>query len=160
MVAAKKELGVPPGEREVAERLGAAAAAWDGLLAEVGRAFGPVTGRWGRAGMKHPWTYVIEGGGRKLVYLVPGEASFAATVVMGEKAVARALEEGAGAAARAAIEAARQYAEGRPVRLEVRDVSGVEAVVRLIRCKLEATGAAPKVGRAGGAGRARRGARL
>jgi hypothetical protein len=160
MAGSKRDLGAPPEAKELAARLGEASKVWDALVAEVGRAFGPVAGRWGRAGAKYPWTYAVEGGGRKLVYLVAGEASFGATVVMGEKAIARALEEGVGPEVRAAIEGARKYVEGRPVRLEVRGVSDVDAVVGLVRCKLAATGAAPKAGRAGGGGRARHGARL
>lgn len=154
MVSAKQgDLGAPPGAAELAGALGPAGTAWDALVAEVGRRFGPVSCEWRRFSAKYPWTYAVEAGGRKLAYLVPGEGSFEATVVLGEKAVAAALAAGVSDGVRAAIAGAKRYAEGRPVPLEVRGPADVQAVVGLVGCKLAATEAARRVGPARGVGR-------
>ena len=73
---------------------------------------------------------------RTIVYMTPCRRFFLAGFALGEKAVKAARESTVPAPILAAIEAAPKYAEGRGVRIEVRNKKTLEGVVRLALIKM------------------------
>lgn len=125
-----------PGDKELATTLGAAHALWGELECGLQEAHGPLARQWHHAGAKYGWSLRLRDGKRVVVYLIPGRGGFLAGLVLGEKAVAAARRSDLPRPVLALIEAARPYAEGRGVRIEVRDRRALAAVRKLVALKL------------------------
>ena len=122
----------PPGDAELARRLGRAAAAWRDLRARVAKACAPIEPAWS---FSTGWSLRLKHGKRVLVYMLPCEGHFLASFALGEKAVAAALEAKLPATVLATIAAAPRYAEGRGVRFEVRTAAQVRPIAELVAIK-------------------------
>jgi hypothetical protein len=114
-----------PDEAALLAPLGPARARWDVLRAEVAARFGPVGETWAFSGAKLGWALRIARGKRPLVYLKPLEGTFRASLALGE-AVAVPPELAA------LVAGAPVAAEGRAVRVEVRDDADVATVLALV----------------------------
>jgi hypothetical protein len=125
-----------PGEKELAATLGAARALWDDLERQVQEDCGPLAQQWHHAGERYGWSLRLRDKKRVVVYLTPGQGCFLAGLVLGERAVAGARNSGLPRPVLALIEAARPYAEGRGIRIEVRDRKALAAVRKLVALKL------------------------
>lgn len=126
----------PPTAESLGSVLGRASAAWADLVAHLATAHGPVTQEWRFTSPKNGWTLKVAGPKRTLLYLIPCRGHFLAGIVLGEKAVAAARASNLPAAVIAAIEAARPYAEGRGIRLEVRTLKDVQPFKDMLRMKM------------------------
>jgi hypothetical protein len=126
-----------PAEQDLARTLGPAYAAWQQLLASVGRATpAPApTLAWGFTSASTGWSLRLKHKERVLAYLTPGADMFLFSLSLGEKAVRAAQQAALPAPVLAAIEAAPRYAEGRGCRFEVRDAGLAEALAQLVAIK-------------------------
>ena len=123
----------PPSARELAALLGASHAAFIALTRrKSGR-----TSEWKRYSKTGPWTVKVSRGDRTLFYATPKPGAFEATGVLGERAAQVALGGRVSKSLHASIRAARPYAEGRPVRILVRDERDLAGVEELIAVKLD-----------------------
>jgi hypothetical protein len=126
----------PPRDDELAAALGTAWPAWQELHRVAATRLAPLSVEWGFTSRTTGWGQRLRHDGRIVLYLIPCEGHFLASFALGEKAVRGAHDAGLPAEVLAAIGAARRYAEGRGVRLDVRDGGGVEAVLQLAAVKL------------------------
>jgi hypothetical protein len=124
-----------PAEQDLARTLGPADAAWQQLLACVGRAKPAPTLAWGCTSASTGWSLRLKHKERVLAYLTPKAGMFLFSLSLGEKAVRAAQEAALPAPVLAAIEAAPRYAEGRGCRFEVRDAGLAEALAQLVAIK-------------------------
>ena len=127
-----------PSDGDVAEVLGSTARWWDDLRGSIGERHGPVEEAWKHYGKAGGWTLTLRGGKRTLLYLVPLRGSFLAGVVLGKKAVEAARASALPSEILRRIEEAREYVEGRPVRVEVKRKADLGPVKALVRIKVEA----------------------
>jgi hypothetical protein len=125
-----------PTEAELAATLGRAATHWRTLLDRLNREHGPVEPVWHHAGAKFGWSMRIKRGERIVVYCTPCRGHFLVGIVLGRKAVQAAREHDLPPEVLAQIDAAREYAEGRGVRLEVRTKRDLESILVLAALKL------------------------
>ena len=103
---------------------------------DAGATHGPLAHEWAFAGQAFGWSLRLRQPKRVLLYLIPGSGSFLAGVVLGGKAAAAALADATlPAALRQPLAAARVYAEGRGIRLELRGASDLPPVLRLLEHK-------------------------
>ncbi len=126
----------PPSDRDLSQRLGAAAPAWSALLSKLRQDVDGLDEVWGFAGAKFGWSLRVRRKERVLLYLTPSDGSFLAGIVLGEKAVAAARGAGLPDALLARIEAAPRYAEGRGLRIPLGPGDDVEPIRRLVALKL------------------------
>lgn len=125
-----------PARQELEVMLGATMALWDRIVAGVSDENPPIIEAWNFAGAKFGWSMRLKRKDRVLLYLIPQTGHFLAAVVLGEKAVTAAHTAGLPPGVIAAIDAARPYAEGRGIRLPVRNIEDVEVILELARIKL------------------------
>ena len=85
------------------------------------------------------WTLRLKQPARVLVYLTPQRSHFLASFALGEKACAAVREAGVPAAILALIDAAPKYAEGRGVRIPVRNKAGLKGILAIAAIKLSTT---------------------
>ena len=121
----------PPTDATLAATLGSALPAWQALQARLS-----LTPAWSCTAKSVGWGLRLNEGERMVVALIPQRGVFLASLALGEKAVAAAQAAGLPTAVLDVIEAAPRYAEGRGVRIPVRDVLEVTAIERLVAIKL------------------------
>jgi predicted DNA-binding protein (MmcQ/YjbR family) len=126
-----KARGQPPTDAELKRRLGAAHAAYRGLLASLPR----LEQEWKLYSKKAGFTLRLKEGERTLLYVQPQDGDFRAVVVLGERAAKAALASRLPSRLRKAIEAARPYVEGRSVSVTVRGAPDLRDVGSLLSFK-------------------------
>ena len=125
-----------PDDRALARTLGKTFHLWveirDGVQAE----HGPVVEEWKYYGAKYGWTLKTLRQKRNLFFFTPCQGYFRVSFAFGDKAVAAIEASGLPAAMIAEIKNAKNYVEGRGLRIEVRVKSDVEHVKKLIAIKV------------------------
>lgn len=91
---------------------------------------------WHFSGEKYGWSYRISDKKRVLLYLLPRDGYFKTAFVFGQKAVATIMDSTICDTLKTAIAAAKPYAEGRGIRIDVQDNTLVNDIQQLITIKL------------------------
>ena len=125
-----------PSPTEVKGSLGPSARLWARLVAGVAKVHAPIEQAWTFSGPKYGWSLRLKRKDRVVLYLIPQVGHFLVGVVLGEKAVRDARNADLPAAVLEAIERARPYAEGRGIRVPVRNAGGVRAAMKLAALKM------------------------
>lgn len=94
------------------------------------------TSEWNFSGEKFGWSYRIKDNKRVLIYLLPRDKFFKTAFVFGQKAMNQILESGISDAIKTELKAAKPYAEGRGIRIEIKDQSNFEDIQKLIKIKI------------------------
>ncbi len=125
-----------PDEKQVAKVLGDAYPLWMALMEFIEAAWTPVRGEWNFSGEKYGWSYRAKRKDRNIVYLIPGLGFFKAALVFGDRAVEAVERSGVSEPVKAELWAVRKYAEGRGIRLDVKNRRALADVRTLIGIKL------------------------
>lgn len=125
-----------PETDELRRTLGRTSARWDELVGHLAAEHEPLDADWTFAGANWGWSLRLKHKKRAILYLTPCRKHFLAGFALGEKAVAAARQAALPDSTLAIIEGARKYAEGRAVRLEVRNKADLEVVRRLAAIKM------------------------
>lgn len=91
---------------------------------------------WNFPGAKYGWSFRIKDKKRAIIYLLPDYRFFKVAFVFGTKATTYILESSVSESIKSELQQARVYAEGRGIRLEVRDDSPVKDIMLLVDVKL------------------------
>jgi len=116
--------------------LGRTAMLWAHLKDDLQAEHGPLVEEWNFSGKAYGWSFRLKQRKRTIVYMTPCRAHFLASFALGEKACAAAHAGGLPASVLAAIDGAPKYAEGRGVRIPVRNRRDLEGVARLAAIKV------------------------
>jgi hypothetical protein len=127
----------PPTDDDLRSVLGTRYAAWTSLLALIAERIGPTTEVWKFTSVSTGWGLRILKKDRVIVYMAPQPNQFLVSFALGEKAVAVARAAKLHSSIMDAIEAAPRYAEGRGVRIAVRDSRQLASLARLAQIKCE-----------------------
>jgi Protein of unknown function (DUF3788) len=128
--------GSPPNERALETALGEASGLWAELLARLASEFAPLHEQWSFSGKSHGWILRVRQRQRTVLYMVPCPRYFVASFALGERACRAARASKLPARVLEVIEHAPSYAEGRGVRLEVRNRKDLASVEQLASIKL------------------------
>jgi hypothetical protein len=126
----------PPRPADLAELLGRAGGLWDDVKAHAAREFAPISEEWTRPGKKYSWSLRLKHRARTVCYLLPRPRHFLVAFVLGERAVAAAHQSTLPRSVLEAIDAARPYAEGRGIRIEVRTRKDLAQIRTLAAIKM------------------------
>ncbi len=86
--------------------------------------------------MKQSWFFRINDKKRAILYLLPRDRFFKAAFMFGQKATEKILESNISETIKEELKSARIYAEGRGIRLDVKDTSLINDIKTLIDIKL------------------------
>jgi hypothetical protein len=92
---------------------------------------------WNYPGKKYGWSFRIKDKKRAIIYLLPREGHFKVAFVFGNKAVEKILSSTISENLKTELQNAKQFAEGRGIRIEVKDQSNIKDIKQLIEIKLE-----------------------
>jgi len=93
-------------------------------------------GDWNCPGKKYGWSYQVRDKKRTIVYLLPRDGYFKAAFVFGKKATEQILGSNISKEIKTELENAKVYAEGRGIRIDVKDYSILNDIKKLIEIKL------------------------
>ncbi len=86
---------------------------------------------------KYGWSFRIKDKKRAIIYLLPRDKFFKVAFVFGQKAYTKILESDVSEHIKNELQQAKVYAEGRGIRIDVKDNSFVKDVIQLIKIKIE-----------------------
>ena len=109
---------------------------WNTIRNYVHTAYPGAVDEWNYSGQKFGWSFRIKDKKRVIVYLLPREGYFKTAFVFGQKATNAILDSTIDKQIREELQSAKVYAEGRGIRIDVRDSQVLEDVKRLIAIKL------------------------
>ena len=91
---------------------------------------------WHFPGQKLGWSFRIKDKKRAIIYFLPRDGFFKVALVFGAKAVAQVLAAEISPVIKSELEQAKAYAEGRGIRIDVRDGAGLADINKLVEIKL------------------------
>lgn len=125
-----------PTDEELAAELGPAKLLWDKLLIDLAKLH--IDGEeWNSYSRKAGWALKVKRETRTILYLSPARGCFMASFALGDKALQTARKSGLPEPAIKMIDAAKRYAEGTAVRIEVHAAKDLAVVKKLAVAKLE-----------------------
>lgn len=91
---------------------------------------------WHFSGEKFGWSYRIKDSKRVIIYLLPRDRFFKVAFVFGKKAMEQILNSTISEGIKTELLTAKAYAEGRGIRIEVKDTSNFDDIIKLIQFKI------------------------
>jgi hypothetical protein len=134
-LSAFKEKTRPPSDDDLRAVLGKAYAPWRKLIDLVGARIDRLTEVWGFTSANTGWGLRLRHKERVILYMTPQQDQFLVSFVLGEKAVAAARAARVSATILNAVAAAPKYAEGRGVRMVVKNGRQIAALASLAEIK-------------------------
>lgn len=108
------------------------------MLAEFAKKSSPGSvEEWKYSSEKYGWSFRISDKKRVLIYLLPRDGYFKAAFVFGQRATDKILDSTISKSIVEEIKSAKVYAEGRGIRIEVKNKSIVNDIKKLIKIKIE-----------------------
>ncbi|HSE32561.1 MAG TPA: DUF3788 family protein [Pyrinomonadaceae bacterium] len=126
----------PPKDTELATVLKDSFLFWNELKKLIALRFKPTSIEWGFTSKTTGWGMRLKNKDRTILYMTPRDGHFLASFALGEKAVKAAHEDDLPVSVLKIIDNAKKYAEGRGVRLEVRNGRDVRNVEKLAVIKM------------------------
>ena len=124
-----------PTNAAVAEALGDAYGYWTEIITYLEGKFPGVQEEWKNAGKKYGWSYRLKDKKRVIIYLLPRHRALKVSLVFGQKAVDAVMAGTVSGQVKKEISAAKVYAEGRGIKLDVTR-SSMDDIRTLIDIKL------------------------
>ena len=126
-----------PNETDLMKSLGATFSFWQKIREQVLSLYPSGLEEWYHSGAKYGWSFRIKDKKRAIVYLLPRDGYFKVAFVFGQKATDLILQSQVSQDIKSELENARVYAEGRGIRIDVKEETVLRDVFALIRVKLD-----------------------
>jgi len=125
-----------PTDTDLVEPLGELYDLWQSLKLYVHLKYPAAVDEWNYPGDKYGWSFRIKDKKRAILYLLPRENYFKVAFVFGQKATDTIMSSQVSKAIKAELEAARAYAEGRGISIEVKNEEIINDIKQLVDIKL------------------------
>jgi hypothetical protein len=125
-----------PDDKILSRVLGASFKVWTEIKTSIAEEHGATKEEWKYYGGKSGWVLKLLLKKRNLFFLIPGEKHFTLGFVFGERAVGAIEKSDLPAAIIREVKDARRYAEGRGLRIDVRNRTTVGQVLNLVTIKV------------------------
>jgi hypothetical protein len=109
---------------------------WDDLIAHIASEYPPLDETWSFSGANWGWSLRLKQKKRTVLYMTPCSGYFLVGFVLGEKAVKAAHGSRLPDSVLTIIDGAKKYAEGRAVRIEIRNKKDLENARKLSAIKM------------------------
>ena len=125
-----------PDEQKLQKALGRSYKFWEEIRIFTLKTENSLLEEWNFPGEKYGWSYRIKDKKKAIVYLLPRENYFKVAFVFGQKAVDAILLSNISENIKDELNKARVYAEGRGIRIEIKDTTLLNDIKELIEIKL------------------------
>ena len=126
-----------PTEVILKHELGSTFDLWNEIKSKTESEYGPLLEDWKFYSKSSGWTMKLLLKKRNLLFITPYKGYFCAIFIFGDKAVEEVNKSSLPDELKNELNNARKYAEGRGLRLEVRNKVDAEYVIELIRIKIK-----------------------
>ncbi len=128
--------GKKPGEAELKTALSKTFPYWKTLEEFTLKSEPAAKGDWHFSGAKYGWSYRISDKKRVIIYLLPRNRFFKCAFIFGGKAYEEVMSCDISTEIKNELKAAKPYAEGRGMRLEVKSKTVLEDLKTLVKIKV------------------------
>ncbi|MBW8333510.1 MAG: DUF3788 domain-containing protein [Prolixibacteraceae bacterium] len=125
-----------PTDRDLADKLGSTYNLWIQIKEFVFEKYPKAIAEWNYSGIKYGWNFRIKDKKRAIIYFLPRDNYFKVAFVFGQKATDFILESEISPEIKNDLEQATKYAEGRGIRIDVKDNLILTDIKKLIEIKL------------------------
>ena len=125
-----------PTDKDLVENLGKAFDVWVQIKAIVKEKYRDAKEEWNFPGKKYGWSFRIKNKKRAIIYLLPRDKYFKVAFVFGQKATDQILESNISRDIKNELENATKYAEGRGIRIDIKNDKKISDIKKLIEIKL------------------------
>ena len=125
-----------PSEVQLQEALGKTYAYWQTFAEHTKKLYPEANEEWHFSSEKFGWSFRIKDKKRVIIYLLPRDKFFKVAFVFGQKATDTVMESNLSETIKNELQAAKVYAEGRGIRIEIKDDSLVNDTLNLIAIKI------------------------
>lgn len=126
-----------PSTNELENALGSTFHYWQNLADFTLNLYPKAVMEWNYPGAKYGWSFRIKDKKRAILYLLPRERYFEVAFVFGGKACAQIGQTAISEKIKTDLASARVYAEGRGIRIEVKNEDQIADIQKLIAIKLK-----------------------
>jgi len=131
-----EDKAIMPDDKMLAGVLGKSNRLWQEIKKNLKAEYGELIKEWKFYGQKSGWILKTLRKKRNLFFFIPLEGSFHVSFVFGEKAVAAVEKSGLPNGLITELKNARKYAEGRGLRIDVKNSADVEHIKKLVEIKV------------------------
>jgi hypothetical protein len=125
-----------PSEKDLQKALSKNYSHWNALVEFVLSKQPNAKQEWKYSGEKYGWSSQLKDSKRAIVYLLPRDCFFKVALVFGQKATDEVLASNVSDSIKDELKAAKKYAEGRGIRIEVTTSKVLADIKKLIDIKL------------------------
>ncbi len=125
-----------PSEEDLHEALSSTASLWQEITGFVFQKYPETIQEWKYPGKKFGWSYRLKDKKRVIIYLLPRDGYFMAAFVFGHKATEKIMNSTISETIKEELNKARVYAEGRGIRIEVKESTILDDIKKLIEIKI------------------------
>lgn len=128
---------IVPNEAELKNALRNTFALWNEIRSFVIEKYPNAKEEWNYPGVKYGWSYKIKDSKRAIIYLLPRNNYFKVAFVFGMKATEEILNNSIDEAIKNELKLAKVYAEGRGIRIDIKNKAVLKDIYELIEIKLK-----------------------
>ncbi len=125
-----------PTIKDLETALGSTYKLWKNCIDFTKHVYPEVVEEWNYSGDKFGWSFRLKDKKRVLVYLLPRDKFFKVAFVFGQKATDAIFESPISENIKSEIRSAKVYAEGRGIRVDVKNISVIHDIEKLIEIKI------------------------
>ena len=125
-----------PSEIELTSALGQSAGFWNEISEFVLLKYPKAIKEWSYPGKNYGWSFRLKDKKRAIIYLLPRDGYFKVAFVFGQKATDHILESDVAISIKEELASARVYAEGRGIRLDIKEQADLNDIKKLVKIKL------------------------
>ena len=125
-----------PSEADLISSLGKSAGFWNEISEFVLLNYPKAIREWSYPGKNYGWSFRLKDSKRVIIYLLPRDKYFKVAFVFGQKATEQVLLSDVANEIKDALSSARVYAEGRGIRLDIKEQADLNDIKKLVEIKL------------------------
>jgi hypothetical protein len=126
-----------PTEQDLVDKLGSTYLLWSDLKSYLNDTLKNPSGEWNYPGKKYGWSFRMKSKKRNIIYFLPRDGYFKVAFVFGQKATNKVMESSVNEIIKAELNEAKVYAEGRGIRIDIKDDQILNDIKNLIQIKVE-----------------------
>jgi hypothetical protein len=131
-----QDKNIIPDDKTLEKSLGKTFPWWEGIIDYVFAHYPAAIAEWNYPGVKYGWNFRMKDKKRAIVYLLPREKFFKVAFVFGQKATDAILKSPIDDGIKNELKSAKIYAEGRGIRIDVRNKTILDDIRSLVDIKL------------------------
>lgn len=126
-----------PSDDDLKAALGQSYSSWTTLKTHLNATLDKPGEEWNFPGKKYGWSFRMKSKKRNIIYFLPHNGYFQVAFVFGQKAVDAVMKSSVNEAIKSELQGAKVYAEGRGIRIDVKDTEVLQDIKTLVQIKLD-----------------------